>query len=160
MDVRRVHLGEELLLRRLFFETVHEVNSRDYTAEQLAVWAPTEFDADAWSERIIRNQPFVCAEVDDENDTDILAGFADVQPDGYIDQFFVHHQWQRQGVGKRLMQAIHDQAAEWGLTELVSDVSITARPFFEAWGFVVVTPQQVVRDGVTLDNFRMRKMLV
>lgn len=162
MKIRRVRPGEEPQLRRLFYETVHEVNSRDYTPEQLAVWAPEEHDAEAWRKRIAANRPFVCLAAKATlvgEAGDVLAGFADVQPNGYIDQFFVHHAWQRRGVGRALMQAIHAQAETWNLTELISDVSITARPFFEAWDFVVVQRQEVERAGITLTNFRMQKQL-
>jgi putative acetyltransferase len=39
-------------------------------------------------------------------------------------------------------------------------VSITARPFFEHFGFVVEAPQQVTVRGVVFDNFRMRKTVL
>jgi len=40
---------------------------------------------------------------------------------------------------------------------LVSDVSITARPFFERAGFRLVEAQEVERQGVRLQNFRMER---
>jgi putative acetyltransferase len=85
-------------------------------------------------------------------------GYADVQPDGHIDHFFVAPP-SRQGVGSALMRAILERAAERHFAELYSEVSITARPFFERFGFVVEAPQQVTVRGVVFDNFRMRKRL-
>jgi putative acetyltransferase len=40
---------------------------------------------------------------------------------------------------------------------LFSDVSITARPFFEHWGFKVENAQGLTVRGVTPANLRMRK---
>ena len=45
------------------------------------------------------------------------------------------------------------------LTELTSDVSITARPFFERHGFNVKAKQHPVMGGVLLTNYKMRKKL-
>ena len=38
---------------RLFYETVHTINARDYTQEQLDAWAPESRDLEEWN----RNNP-------------------------------------------------------------------------------------------------------
>lgn len=58
--------------------------------------------------------PFV-AEIDGE-----VVSYADVQPDGYIDQFFVSGIHGRQGIGRRLMERIHEEAMSLGVTALTS----------------------------------------
>lgn len=86
-------------------------------------------------------------------------GYADCQSDGLIDHFFVHHQHQRQGVGNLLMARIEEHAGSVGIEVLTSNVSITARPFFERHGFSVVRQQQVEVRGESLTNFRMSRTL-
>ncbi|HIF9223059.1 TPA: hypothetical protein ACX6QE_000791 [Photobacterium damselae] len=49
-------------------------------------------------------------------------------------------------------------AQELGLQKLYSEVSITARPFFEQYGFKIVTAQKVAQRGIVLDNFLMQKV--
>lgn len=44
-------------------------------------------------------------------------------------------------------------------TQIEADVSITAKQFFERKGFEVVQQQTVVRQGVELTNFKMKKSL-
>jgi quinol monooxygenase YgiN len=44
--------------------------------------------------------------------------------------------------------------------ELTSDVSITARPFFERYGFTVEAEQHPVSCGVPLTNYTMTKKLL
>lgn len=151
--LRKYQPDDASLLRRLFYETVHEVNRLDYTPAQLLAWAPGEEVDEPWRARLAANDPYVCLV------GEIPVGFADVQPSGHIDMFFVHFLWQRQGVGRRLMQAIHAEALARGLPLLTSDVSTTARPFFEAHGFRVVARQQVWRDETSLENFRMVRLV-
>ena len=57
------------------------------------------------------------------------------------------------------MRKIHDTARLRGADCLFSNVSLTARPFFEKWGFGVESPQIVQVRGIALRNFRMCKQL-
>jgi len=58
-----------------------------------------------------------------------------------------------------LMERVYQEARSLGLTELTSDVSKTAEPFFLRHGFQVVERRFPVRRGVTLENALMRKKL-
>ena len=77
-----------------------------------------------------------------------IIAYADIQPDGYIDHFYCHYNYQGQGVGSALFSALEKEAKEKGILEMYSNVSITARPFFEAMGFSVAKDQK-------LKNYRM-----
>lgn len=133
----------------IYRRSVHEVACRDYSQEQLAAWVPTELDMQAWSERLAEGGVFV------EQRDEKLTGFIRVDARGHVDLLFVHPDFQRQGIALRLFQAAHSWAIESGITRLTSDVSLTARPFFERVGFRLLTPQIVERNGVELNNFRM-----
>ena len=53
--------------------------------------------------------------------------------------------------------AIHQSALSRGNKSLYANVSVTARPFFEHWGFKVDAAKTVYINGVGLNNFRMTK---
>ncbi|MFM5900284.1 MAG: hypothetical protein ACKPJH_04260 [Dolichospermum sp.] len=40
-----------------------------------------------------------------------------------------------------------------------AEVSITAKPFFQHWGFTVVKEQEVERRGIKFKNYVMEKYL-
>ncbi len=82
-------------------------------------------------------------------------GYADVQGNGYIDHFFVSGNQPRQGVGKALMEVIHTEAKRLDITKLTSNVSQTAQPFFERFGFTVVEQKTVIIRDVALRNALM-----
>ncbi|MGR2701634.1 GNAT family N-acetyltransferase [Vibrio campbellii] len=137
----------------LFFNTVRNVNRRDYTEQQVKAWAQEGFDSQLWLNKMISIQPFV-AELDG-----VIVGYSDVQPSGLVDHFFCHHEYQGQGVGRALMTHVLKQAAVKGLDRIYSEVSITARPFYEHMGFTVVNEQQIEVRGATLTNYVMEKHL-
>lgn len=139
------------ILWALFYNTVRNVNRRDYNKQQVKAWAPDEFDSEIWLQKMTDIQPFV-AELDG-----VIVGYSDVQSSGLVDHFFCHHAYQGQGVGRALMAHVFKQAKEKGLTRLYSEVSITARPFFEHMGFSVLKEQQVEVRGAILTNYVMER---
>ncbi|MCG5056108.1 MAG: GNAT family N-acetyltransferase [Myxococcales bacterium] len=108
---------------------------------------------DEWVARLQRNRPFVV-----ENDG-VIVGFADLQNDGYIDQFYVSATHAKQGVGRHLMKHIMLRASMMDLPSLYSHVSLTAQPFFLRFGFELVNQRTVVVRGVSMQNALMTKTL-
>ena len=135
----------------LFYNTIRKVNTRHYTLEQVQAWAPDSFDKQEWAQHMKRLNPFI-AELNG-----VLVGYADLQSDGLIDHFFCHHQYQGLGIGTQLMQHLLSEGQKSGITRYYSEVSITAKPFYERFGFTVISEQKVQVRGQTLTNFMMEK---
>ena len=140
-------------ISRLYYDTIHRVNCGDYSDEQLDAWAPGIPDTAFWMERFNRYRVYVA-----ESDGCIL-GFTELDDSGHIDCFFVHHAWQRRGVGTLLMERVVETAGRSGIPRLFAEVSITARPFFRRHGFLVVREQEALRRNVTLKQFAMERWL-
>lgn len=138
----------------LFLAAITETASADYTPEQVEAWAAAdERDVATWDEQL-HTRDTVVAVVDGA-----VAGFSDVDADGFVTMMFVSPVLQRRGVARALLGEVEVRARRLGATTLAADVSVTARPFFEAHGFVVVRQQRPVRRGVELVNFRMSRAL-
>lgn len=153
VTIRDFQQGDEKYLRKIFFNTIRNININDYSPQQVTAWAPEQYDEQAWCQRITAMAPFV-ATIDNQ-----VVGYSDLQPDGYIDHFFCHANYQGKGIGRSLMQHILDRANRNKLPRLYSHVSITARPFFEHMGYTVVKSQKVTIRGVVLTNHVMEKIL-
>ncbi|MBU2972099.1 GNAT family N-acetyltransferase [Pseudoalteromonas sp. C2R02] len=153
ISIRAYKIGDERYLREIFFNTIRQININDYTQKQVIAWAPESYDEAQWQSRIQVTSPFI-ALIDDK-----IVGYSDVQNDGYIDHFFCHSDYQGKGIGKTLMQTLLDAANKKRLERLYSHVSITAKPFFEHFGFKVVNPQQVEIRGEILTNYVMEKII-
>lgn len=153
LAIRRFAPGDEPALHRVFLSAIHGTASRDYTPEQIQAWAPADLDPQFWAERMRGIQPFVAEAAGS------VAGYADVQADGYIDHFFVAAEAGGRGVGRLLMERIHEEGRVLQLAELTSDVSLTAEPFFAHFGFAVVERRMPVMRSVAMPNARMRKKL-
>ena len=135
MGIRRVRRAAIPQIARLYYETVHRVNARDYGPEQIRAWAPRVYP-DAFWQRRFRHYRVLVAE-----DEGAVVGFVELAPKGEIDCFYVHHGHQHRGIGAALMARIEREASGHGNARLLADVSITAEPFFRRMGFKVLRRQ-------------------
>lgn len=138
----------------LFYETVHRVNARDYTPDQLRAWAPKVPDAVVWHQRMAQAHTLVVEEAGQ------LFAFAELDNSGNLDMFYCRHDAQRQGIGTWLFSKITAAALNSGMTRMTTEASITAKPFFERQGFSQIKQNRILRDGIELINYSMEKRLV
>lgn len=139
---------------QVFYAAVRRTAIRDYTEAQVKAWAPDETtvgDAQAWADRRAAAHTFVAC-VDD-----VVVGFSDFTDDGLLDMLFVHPDHSGRGIARLLVEKVQAEAGKRGLTRLVTHASRTARPAFEAFGFVVdrENPTNQTRSGVIIPNYDM-----
>lgn len=141
------------MITQLFRDTIQNVNSKDYPADEIEDWSSWWTDHDKWQERI-EEQYFVKAMIEDK-----IVGFSSLATDGYLDFMFTHKDYQRHGVAGNLIRKIERKAKEQGNDLIYSDVSITAKGFFERHGYIVEKQQFKKSKDKELINFRMTKII-
>jgi putative acetyltransferase len=151
IKIRKYKESDARDLWAIFYHTIRNVNIRDYTQAQAEAWAPNGFSSDIWQRKMNSISPFV-AEIGGE-----IVGYADLQESGLIDHFFCHHEHQGKGIGRNLMEHVLKVGELQGIIRFYSEVSITARPFYEKFGFKVAQEQMVEVRGQKLRNFVMEK---
>ena len=124
LKIRKYQPSDCRVLTELFYHTVHTVNAKDYTGEQLKAWATGQVDFDQWDQSLQEHYSLVAV------DNGIIVGFGDIDETGYLDRLFVHADYQGKGVGTAICDQL-EQAAEGTLT---THASITAKLFFEKRG--------------------------
>ncbi len=147
MEIRKYQPSDCKELTRLFYNTVHIINAKDYTEEQLNVWASGEIDLEKWNQSL--QEHFSVVMVDNR----VIVGFGDIDRTGYLDHLFVHADYQRKGIATAICEQLEQAIQE----SIVTHASITARPFFEKRGYRVIKEQQVERQGIFLINYIMEK---
>lgn len=147
MLLREYQISDCKEITELFYHTVHTVNVKDYTKEQLDVWAPEQVDLEKWNQSLQAHYSIVAIE------NEVIAGFGDIDKTGFLDRLFVHADYQGKGIATAICNQL-EQAVQGNIT---THASITAKPFFEKRGYKVVKEQQVERQGIFLTNFCMEK---
>ena len=127
MFIREYQSSDCEELTKLFYNTVHTVNAKDYTEEQLDAWATGQVDLNKWDQSLREHYSIVAVE------NEMLVSFGDIDESGYLDHLFVHADYQGKGIGTMICNRL-EQAVSGNI---ITHASITARPFFEKRGYRV-----------------------
>ncbi len=137
----------------LFERSVREICGKDYTLAQINAWISTSLNRkEVWRKKL-EAQYFLVAERDGA-----MTGFGSLEHN-YIDFMYVSADHQNKGVARIIYTALEEEAVKNQVDALYSDVSKTARSFFEQRGFKVVHANNNMLGTENLINFRMVKKL-
>ncbi|WP_446897851.1 GNAT family N-acetyltransferase [Clostridium sp. LBM24168] len=153
MIIRDYKPDDCVLLAQLFYDTIHTINAMDYTKEQLDVWATGDVNLEEWNRSFLEHTTLVAVQAG------AIVGFADMDRNGCLDRLFVHKDYQSMGIATGLVKELERCVEKNNVVCFETYASITARSFFEQLGYVMQTENTVVREGVSLTNFRMTKVV-
>lgn len=156
MNIRRYEEKDLNQIIDLFYNTVHFVNRKDYSEEQVNAWAALDEKGskfNKWGDSFNQNITFVA--LDDQQ----IIGFCDLTSTGLLDHLYIHHNYQRLRVASSLLDEIELAAFQMKLKKIYTEASITAKPFFEHNDFQTITKQIVNKNGITMSNYLMVKKL-
>ena len=154
--IRKGQLGDLAELQKLFLDTITEVCKADYNEDQIDAWiseTKNNENRQRWID-ILTKQFVLVAQIRNE-----IVGFITLDNGNYIDLLYVHKSHQRKGIADILYKKIENEARRLIQPFLNSNVSKTARPFFEKVGFEVIKTQTVLRQNVELTNYKMEKKI-
>ena len=153
MKIRKYHPGDWRKVADLFHGAVHTICAADYNEAQLNAWAPDGMNLPELENRLAVNYTVVA-----ENDG-IVVGFGNTDGQGYFDCLYTHKDYQRIGVATSIADDIEKRLSDKGELVVITDASITAKPFFEKRRYIVLEKKVVECRGQYFINFTMQKAL-
>ena len=153
MTFKNATISDLKEMQELYIETIKHVCKNDYNSAQIDVWISGVKNTERWV--VVINTQFVLLAIIEDQ----IVGFGTLKDGNYIDFFYIHKDFQRQGIADRLLTELQLEAKKQHSKVITSDVSITARPFFEKKGFIVKAEQRNIRFGIELINYKMEKKL-
>ncbi|MEO9204122.1 MAG: GNAT family N-acetyltransferase [Gammaproteobacteria bacterium] len=151
ISIRIAKLNDLTVMLKMFLDTISTICKDDYSPEQIEAWISSTENIQSWKNKLT-SEYFIVAESDNN-----IVGFASLENEDYIDFLYVHKDYQRLGIADKLYFEIEKAAIIRGATTLSSNVSKTARLFFEKKKFKVQNEQINIRQGVEIINYKMTK---
>ncbi|WP_392559380.1 GNAT family N-acetyltransferase [Orbus mooreae] len=151
MIIRPYSSNDCPVLAKLFYDTVHQVNAKDYTKQQLDQWATGNIDLVAWNNSFLQNNTLIA------ESNGLIVGFADMDKAGYLDRLYVHKDFLRIGIATALVNQLEKRMCNMGVLCFKTNASITAKPFFKKQGYHVEAENKVIHNGIVLINYTMIK---
>ena len=153
MELRRYTSEDLQAVAELFRDCVLKVNVKDYTPTQVSAWSSR------WEDLLRRDTWFLSMYTVLAFEKGRLVGYGNVSGTGYVDHLFTAWDFQGRGVASAVLAALQSRCLDLGLDEMSVHASITAKGFFERWGFHVVKEQQVTLLDTLFTNYAMVKSL-
>lgn len=150
--IRAAQQSDSTELKNLFQDTILTINRQNYSQEECEDWASCGDDISRMEEMI--NAHFFIVAINSQKQ---IVGFSSITLHGHLHFMFVHKNFQRMGIATLLLNEIERYADKIGIKRIESDVSLTARIFFEKRGFVVEKVQKCKANKLFLTNFQMVK---
>lgn len=107
-------------MAQLFYDTIHTINRKDYSKEQLDVWADGKVDIESWNQRYLSSHTLVA--IEDKR----IVGFGNIDDQGYLDMLYVHKEYQNNQIATKLC----DQLEKFVTGKITTYASISAKVFF------------------------------
>ncbi|MDN3674909.1 GNAT family N-acetyltransferase [Flavobacterium branchiarum] len=154
MIFRTATLSDLKEMQELFIDTIKNVCQKDYNPKQIEVWTSGASNTERWI-NVINTQFVLLAIIENK-----IVGYGTLKDGNYIDFFYVHKDFQRQGIADKILSKLEIEAKKSNSKIITSDISITAKPFFEKKGFIVIKEQRIEKLGVELINYKMQKAVL
>ncbi|ASN03557.1 GNAT family N-acetyltransferase [Virgibacillus necropolis] len=137
----------------VFRETILTINRKDYSMEQVKVWANNSQTLDEWLDRFEKSTTYVAII------NGVIVGFGNLTEDGWIDLLYVHKDHQAEGIASGIVNQLEKDAKLRMINRLSTDASITAKPFFLSHGYQTHKEQSKLIAGVSFTNYKMTKLI-
>ena len=153
IKIRPATTEDRQALWQVHTEAIRQTARSHYDAAQIEAWAghltPEGYHPDP--------DCFFVAETEGS-----VVGFGELNlKAGEIEAVFVAQDYGRRGIGRQILQALEEVAAQRGLTHLVLDASLNAVAFYKVMGYRQKEPTVQVygKDAVELPGMLMTKLL-
>jgi putative acetyltransferase len=159
IQIRPATEADVAAMARAHYSAVHVSAADSYTPEVLDLWsrAPSESRSDDFRKAIRGGRElFLVAE-----DASGVIGFGSIVPESNeLRSVYVDARAGRRGVGSRILKALEVLAASRGCSELQSDASVNAEPFYARNGYIsVARGAHLLSGGREMACVTMRKTL-
>jgi len=126
IDFREATQDDLPEITSIYRDTIRAVNAKDYSEEQIKAWSSGADDTKKWQDRI-KKFYFLVAEVNNQ-----IVGFSYLKQGYYLENIFVHKDFQRRTIASKLLRIMESQVSMNGHKTIKSDISTTALDFFDS----------------------------
>ena len=154
IEWRTLRAGDTPVLADLFRDAVMQLAASHYDQAGRAAWAASADDLDAFGARLAQGLTLVAVS------SDTIAAFGQLHPADHVSMLYTSPAFAGQGIAWTLLARFEAVARAAGTPVLTAHASASAKRSFERAGFHVLEEENLDRNGVSLQRFRMQKPLV
>ena len=149
--VRRLEAHDHDALPEIYRQAILLSTAKHYSEIQQRAWAE---QSKALQPLLSQGHGFVICNAEDQP-----LAFSLRHPHDRLALLYCHPTAQHQGFGRRLIEAVEQEAKALGVKVLSTEASLISKPLFEQLGWLVSWREELRIGGVPFLRFRMHKQL-
>ena len=152
MKIRKFRITDAVELARMHRETIKAINIKNYTKEQIKVWATAS--AKRWRENAKAKNSTILVALDKNK----LIGFIQLK-DSEVKALYVHKDYLERGIGKVLLKKLEETSYKKDIKKLKCSSTITAKNFYKKHGYRIIKKTKYQIGNQKLTTYEMEKIL-
>ncbi len=152
MRIRLARDEDYATIARLHRQTIRNINSKDYTEDQISAWS-ARTNAQRFRSNANKCKRWVA--IQDNK----VVGFCDHSLDGEFWGLYVHKDFIGKGIGSRLLKVAEDSLKKMGFKKVHLKATVTAKEFYKKHGYKVIKKDLHLVGNKKLRIFVMTKTL-
>jgi len=137
--------------------SIIEICSKDYTPEQITKFSEVTYSSDIWKNSV-NNDYHVLIEVNGVVEGMCHAGIRK-DGNGEILGLYFTKKIAGKGIGREVVEMAFNYLEQFNPPKIVLTGTITAKPFYEKMGFVVIGEEMSEIRGTQLQCFKMERVI-
>ena len=151
MIVRTAISSDIPALAELYRNSVRKIAPQQYSPAQVEAWAAFATETESFTKFILEATTFIAEE------NNLIVGFGGITLEGHLTALYVRGDYNRQGIGSKLLTEILEYACTHQWERIYSEASEFSKPLFEKFGFKIYGEEQVKRNGVLFHRYLMER---
>jgi len=153
MNLRQITIKDQLELKKVYFDSIQSIDEKKYNQEQKRAWSSQVWDNPIFDKSITQGKGWLFSE------KGIIIAFATRYPNNRIALFYCKGNFQRQGLGSKLLHKLEDEAKREGLESLSTEASLISYKLFLKNEWEIIRKEKITINNIFFERYKMIKIL-
>ena len=152
MNLRRFTNKDQLDLKKVYFDSIKNIDLKIYNEEQKKAWSSQAWDNPNFEKSITKGKVWV---IENEN----IVAFASRYPDNKISLLYCKGNYQRRGYGSMLIIKLEEEAREEGFRDISTEASLLSYKLFLRHNWEIIRKEKIIINNKCFERYKMSKNL-
>ena len=153
MNLRQITIKDQIELKKVYFDSIQSLDEKIYTKEQKRAWSSQAWDNSNFDKSITEGEGWLLSE------KGIIIAFATRFPNNRISLFYCKGEFQRKGLGSKLLLKLEHEAKKEGLKSLSTEASLISYKLFLKNEWKIISKEKVIINNIFFERYKMTKII-
>ena len=153
MNLRRISIKDQLELKKVYFDSIQSIDEKIYSKEQKRAWSFQAWENPNFDKSITQGKGWLFSE------EGIIIAFATRYPLNRIALFYCKGEFQRKGLGSKLLHKLEYEAKKEGLESISTEASMMSYKLFLKNEWKIIRKEKVTINNILFERYKMIKFI-